>query len=157
MKNWSVVNERIQHRDPCTSFEDNTYYNIPLFEHFCDNRDYKYVAIFGYYKNKYDWTDAEAQEMYHKAPDGWTDGVGVYRLYDWGKGANKIRCGDDWEWHEPQLDHIIPRSKPGTSNKPLNFQVLPAILNRILSNLTDEMAPAILPILIAQFPQVKVG
>jgi hypothetical protein len=156
MKNWVEVNQRIANRNPCTSFEDNTYYTIPLFEHFCDNRDYKYVAIFGYYKNKYDWSNEEATEMYLKAPDGWTDGVGVYRLYDWGKGANKIRCGDDWEWHEPQLDHIIPKSKPGTSNKPSNFQILPAILNRILSNLTDDMAPAILPILISQFPNVQI-
>ena len=52
MNNWQEVNERIQHRTPQTSFEDNTYYTINLFEHFCDNRDYKFVAIFGYYKNK---------------------------------------------------------------------------------------------------------
>jgi hypothetical protein len=40
-------------------------------------------------------------------------------------------------------------------NHPSNFQVLPALINRILSNLTDDMAPAILPILIAQFPEIK--
>jgi hypothetical protein len=164
MKNWLEVNQRIQHRDPCTSFEDNTYYTIPLFEHFCDNRDYKYVAIFGYYKNKYDWTDAEAQQMYNKVPDGWTDGLGVYRLYDWGKGANKIACGEDWEWHEPQLDHIVPKSRAKFMgwpqeqiNHPDNFQVLPALINRILSNLTDEMAPAILPMILAQFPGIKIN
>jgi hypothetical protein len=150
MKNWQTVNEYISNRSPCRSFEDNTYYTINLFEHFCDNRDYKYVAIFGYYKNKYDWTLEQAEEMYAKAPDGWTDGSGVYRLFDWGKGANKIKCGEDWEWHEPQLDHIVPRSKNGT-NDPSNFQVLPAILNRILSNMTDEQAPALLPLIIDQF------
>jgi hypothetical protein len=120
------------------------------------------VAIFGYYKNKYDWTDTEAQQMYNKVPDGWTDGLGVYRSYDWGKGDNKIKCGEDWEWHEPQLDHIVPKSRAKAMgwtqeqiNHPSNFQVLPALINRILSNLTDDMAPAILPILIAQFPEIK--
>lgn len=162
MKDWLEVNERILHREPCTSFEDNTYYTISLFEHFCENRDYKHVAIFGYYKNKYDWTEVEAQEMYAKAPDGWTDGIGVYRLYDWGKGENKLECGENWEVHEPQLDHIVPKSRAKLLgwaaeqiNHPANFQVLPALINRILSNLTDEMAPAILPVIFAQYPDVQ--
>ena len=154
MKNSIAINESIATRNPCTSFEEGTYYSMGIFTQFCEDRDYKRVAIFGYYKAKYRWTDAEAEEMYAKAPDGWTDGTGTYRLYDWGKGDNKIKCGEDWEWHEPQLDHINPRSKGGT-NKPSNFQVLPAILNRILSNMTDEQAPALLPLILKQFPNVK--
>lgn len=151
MQNYAGINARISKRNPCTSFEDNTYYNIGLFEHFCETRDYKYVTIFGYYKSKYDWTDDQALEMYNKAPDGWTDGLGVYREYDWGRGENKIDLEhSDREWHEPQLDHIVPRSKGGPDT-PGNFQVLPAIVNRVLSNLTDETAPAVLPLVLKQF------
>jgi hypothetical protein len=150
MKNHAKVNALLETRQPCTSFEDNTYYNISLFEHFCDHRDYKYVAIFGYYKNKYDWSDAQAQEMYAKSPDGWHDGVGVYRLYDWGRGLNEIVKGEDRDWHKPQLDHIVPRSKGGP-NTPDNFQVVPSIVNRVMTDLTDETAQAILPILQDQF------
>jgi hypothetical protein len=100
--------------------------------------------------------------MYAKAPDSWVDGLGVYRLYDWGKGDNKIKCGEDGEWHEPQLDHIVPKSRAklmGWSleqiNHPDNFQVLPAMLNRILNNMTDEHAPALLPLIIDQFTTKK--
>ena len=156
MKNYQQVNENITSREPCTSFEEDTYYNQDLFKEFCKTRDYKYIAIFGYYKSKYRWTDAESWEMYNKAPDGWTDGLGVYRLYDWGKGENKVVDDETKEWHEPHLDHIVPRSKGGT-NHPSNFQVLPNIINRILSNLTDETAPAVLPLVIAQFPGVKIS
>lgn len=155
MNNHQQINESIAGRNPCTSFEENTYYTYQLFEHFCDYRDYKYVAIFGYYKKKYDWTDEQAIEMYQKAPSGWTDAVGIYRLYDWGRGENKIAHGDDRDWHEPHLDHIVPRSKGG-SNDPSNFQVLPRKLNIILSNLTDEEAPALLPLLLKQFPNFKI-
>ena len=162
MKNHIAINESIATRNPCTSFEEGTYYTMGIFSKFCEDRDYKRVAIFGYYKSKYRWTDTEAEEMYAKVPDGWTDGVGVYRHYDWGKGENKIECGEDWEWHEPQLDHIVPRSRakamgwtPEQINHPSNFQVLPAFINRILSNLTDEQAPAVLPIILAQFPNLK--
>ena len=155
MKTYQVINESIKTREPYSSRDEATYYTHELFKHFCRNRDYKYVAIFGYYKNKYDWTDEQALEMYNKAPDGWTDGLGIYRLYDWGRGENKIARDSVRDWHEPHLDHIIPRSKGGT-NEPANFQVLPRKLNIILSNLTDDEAPALLPLLISQFPGLKI-
>ena len=162
MKNFVAINESISTLEPYKGFDEGTYYTMSIFNEFCKTRDLKRVAIFGYYKSKYRWTVAQAQEMYDKAPDGWTDGVGVYRKFDWGKGQNKIKCGEDWEWHEPQLDHIVPRSRAKVMgwtseqiNHPSNFQVLPAFLNRILSNLTDEQAPAILPLIIAQFLNIK--
>lgn len=151
MNNAQTINESIASRKPCTSFEDDTYYHITIFNEFTKTRDYKYVAIFGYYKPKYRWTKAQAWEMYKKAPDTWVDGLGVERMYDWGRGENKIELAwDDREWHEPQLDHIIPRSKGG-SDKPDNMQVQPAIVNRVLSNLTEESGPAILPIVARKF------
>lgn len=156
MKNYETINESIANREPCTSFEEDTYYNRDLFKDFCKTRDYKRVTIFGYYKGKYRWTDEQALEMYNKAPDGWVDGLGVYRKYDWGRGENKISHDNDTgrDWHEPHLDHIVPRSKGGT-NDPSNMQVLPRKLNIILSNLTDEEAPALLPLLLKQFPNVR--
>lgn len=162
MKRYNAINESIANREPCTSFDDSTYYNIDLFNEFCETRDLKRVVIFGYYKSKYRWTDAEAELMYQKTPNGWHDGLGIYRVYDWGRGENKVEAGEDWEWHEPQLDHIVPKSRAKVMgwtdkqiNHPDNFQVLPAIINRILSNMTDEQAPALLPIILAQFPTYK--
>jgi hypothetical protein len=162
MKNFDAINESISTLEPYKGFDEGTYYTMSIFNEFCKTRDLKHVAIFGYYKSKYRWNIEQAQEMYDKAPDGWTDGIGVYRKFDWGKGENKIECGEDWEWHEPQLDHIVHRSRakamgwtPEQINHPSNFQVLPAFINRILSNLTDEQAPAVLPIILAQFPDLK--
>lgn len=163
MRNHQLVNEAITNREPCTSFEEGTYYTQDLFKEFCKNKDYKYITIFGYYKSKYRWTDQEALDMYNKAPDGWTDGLGVYRLFDWGKGDNKVISEDDRDFHEPHLDHVVPRSVAkglGWSQKeidsPSNMQVLPNIVNRILSNLTDETAPAVLPIVMAQFQNLSI-
>lgn len=164
MKNYQAINESIQTREPYSSRDEATYYTHDLFKHFCRNRDYKYVTIFGYYKNKYDWTDEEALEMYNKCPDGWTDGQGIYRVYDWGRGENKIVQDTARDWHEPHLDHIVPKSVAkllGWTQKqidsPSNFQVLPRKLNIILSNLTDEEAPALLPLVIAQFPGLTIA
>jgi len=163
MKQSININESIAKREPYKGFDEGTYYTMSIFNEFCKTRDLKRVAIFGYYKSKYRWNNIQAQEMYDKAPDGWTDGIGVYRKFDWGKGENKIKCGEDWEWHEPQLDHIVPRSRAKVMgwtseqiNHPSNFQVLPAFLNRILSNLTDEQAPAIVPLILMQFPNITI-
>ena len=166
MKKYQLVNEAIGAREPYSSRDEATYYTHDLFKHFCRTRDYKYVAIFGYYKAKYNWTDEEAQEMYEKAPDGWTDGLGIYRVYDWGRGENKISRDNDMDrdWHEPHLDHIVPKSvarELGWSekeiNSPKNMQVLPRKLNIILSNLVEEEAPALLPLLMAQFPNIIIA
>ena len=164
MKNFVAINESISTLEPYKGFDEGTYYTMSIFNEFCKTRDLKRVAIFGYYKSKYRWTDDEAEEMYAKSPDGWTDGLRVYRTFDWGRGENKIELkhADD-EWHAPQLDHIVPKSRARAMgwteaqiNHPSNFQVLPAYLNRILSNLTDEQAPAILPLVIAQFPNILI-
>jgi hypothetical protein len=158
MKQSANINESIAKREPYTSFDESTYYNMDLFNEFCKARDLKRVAIFGYYKSIYRWSAEKAEEMYAKTPDGWTDGTGVYRAYDWGRGENKIQKGEDWEWHDPQLDHIVPKSRAKAMgwtqeqiDHPSNFQVLPTILNRILSNMTDEQAPALIPLILNQF------
>jgi hypothetical protein len=159
MQNYQTINESIASRQPATSFEDNTYYTNDLWTHFCTHKDYKYVTIFGYYKDKYDWTDAEALEMYNKSPDNWTDGLGVVRLYDWGKGDNQIELEHaDREWHLPELDHIISKDEAkrlGWTQKqidhPSNFQVLAKIVNRVKNNLTKETALAVLPLIVDQF------
>lgn len=162
MKNYQTINESLISREPCTSFEDNTYYTDELFTYFCNNRDYRYVTIFGYYKNTYSWTNEQAIEMYQKTPDGWYDGLGIYRSYDWGKGENQVVTDrHDQDWHIPELDHIVSKDEGARLgwtqeqiDAPENMQVLPRILNRMLSNITNEQAQAIIPLIVAQFPDV---
>ncbi len=162
MKNYQAVNDNIRARTPCTSFEPNTYFTKDILEKFCENRDYKYVAIYGVYKPKYKWTDEEAAEMYAKSPDGWTDAEGVYRLFDWGKGNNKVINGPSKEWHEPHLDHIVPREEcdrlkwsEQQKNSPKNMQVLSSILNRFKTSLTNESAKALVPLIPSLFESLR--
>ena len=141
------INRRISERSPCTFFDPGTYFTMDLFYHFCEHGDYKWVAIRGFYADKYGWNDDQCRTVHGASPDGWYDGLGVWRAYDWGKGHNKvIQTHDERDWHEPQLDHVTPRSRGG-GNDPGNMQVLPRIINRILSNMTRDHAPSLLPVL----------
>ena len=92
--------------------------------------------------------------MYDKTPDGWTDGSGVYRLFDFGKGENKVVKdeGVDKLFHEPQHDHIVSRNEAkqlGWTNEqinhPSNLQYISAIQNFMKRNFTKDMWEAVSP------------
>jgi hypothetical protein len=103
--------------------------------------------------------------MYDKCPDVWVDYVGVERKFDWGKGENQVVTDrHDQDWHIPELDHIVSRDEgvrlgwgQAQIDAPENMQVLPRILNRMLSNITDEEAQAVIPMLVAQFPNIRIN
>jgi len=165
MKNYQKLNEAITKRKPHRRYEENTYFTNALYDEFSFNRkgDYKYLAIFGPYRSKYKWTPQQCQTMYDKCPDSWVDFLGVERKFDWGKGENQVVTDrHDQDWHIPELDHIVSRdegARLGWSREqidsPENMQVLPRILNRMLSNITNEEAQAIVPLIVAQFPNIK--
>lgn len=167
MKNYQKINETIEKRKPHRRYEENTYFTNKLYDDFCFERkgDYKYLAIYGPYRSKYKWTMEQCQIMYDKCPDTWTDSLGVVRKFDWGKGENQVVSDrHDQDWHIPELDHIVSRDegvRRGWTQEqiddPNNMQVLPRILNRMLSNITDEEAQAVIPLLVAQFPNLKLG
>lgn len=165
MENYKKLNEAIQKRKPHRRYEENTYFTSTLWEAFCNEykQDYKYIAIYGPYRSKYKWTPDQCKQMYDKSPDSWTDGIGVVRLYDWGKGENQVvKNRHDQDWHVPQLDHIVSRDEAkllGWTQEqiddPSNMQVLPTNLNRMLSNITEAMAPALIPAFLKQFKQYQ--
>lgn len=142
------INERIAGMDPCTHFDAGTYFTGDLFNHFCAHGDLVWVAVRGFYADKYGWSEDQCRQMHSKCPAGWVDGLGVWRAYDWGKGLNKVIQGnDERDWHEPQLDHVVPRSRGG-ADTPENMQVVPRLVNRLLSNITQEHAPSVMPVLL---------
>ena len=165
MKNAQKLNEAILKRKPHKRYEENTYFSNKLYDDFCFDRkgDYKYLAIFGPYRSRYKWTPQQCLTMYDKCPDTWVDALGVERRFDWGKGENQIVSDrHDQDWHIPELDHIVSRDEGirlGWSQEqiddPDNMQVLPRLLNRMLSNITDDEAQAIIPLMLAQFPNIK--
>ncbi len=167
MKNYQKLNESISKHKPHKRFEENTYFSNKLYDEYCyaHKGDFKFVAIYGPYRNKYKWTLDQCKEMYDKCPDGWTDGKGVYRLYDWGKGENQVvKDRHDQDWHIPELDHIVSRDEAirlGWTQKqiddPSNMQVLPRKINRMLSNIADDEAQALIPLIVGQFPGLNLN
>jgi hypothetical protein len=153
--NYEKINSLIEEtkRSPYRGLCESTYINDKIYKEFAKRKDLKWVKIQDL-KLKYRWTDEEAQLMYDKTPDGWTDGVGVYRFYDFGKGENKVvkEDGVDKLFHEPQHDHIVSRDEAKRLgwtekqiNHPSNLQYISAIQNFMKRNFTKEMWDAVSP------------
>ena len=102
--------------------------------------------------------------MYAKTEDGWTDATGVYRLFDFGKGENKVCSEDgiDRQFHEPQHDHIVSRSEAKDLgwtekqiNDPDNIQYISAIQNLMKNYFNKEQWEAVSPTILNLFPVDK--
>jgi hypothetical protein len=153
--NYEQINALIEEKkhSPFRGLCEATYISDKIYSEFARRKDLKWVKIQDL-KLKYRWSDAEAQLMYEKTPDGWTDGVGVHRLFDFGKGENKVvkEDGIDKLFHEPQHDHIVSRDEAkqlGWTDKeinhPNNLQYISAIQNFMKRNFTKAMWEAVSP------------
>lgn len=138
--NHSEINLKIKTRSLFKGKEDNTYYNNLLYDYVCDNYTDPHVlfrlVIYGYYQKLYKWTSEETENFISDNLENsvkWSDGVNEY-YYDWGKGKNQIT---DHPLHEPNLDHIIPKSLGGT-NRPSNFRIRCAKLNENRGNTNSD-------------------
>lgn len=152
---FETINAKILEKKskPYRGLCDATYINESVWQEFAKHKDLKKIKVLDL-KFKYKWTNEEAQMMYDKTLDGWTDGAGVYRLFDFGKGENKVVKDDgiDKLFHEPQHDHIVSRDEAKqlgwTSeqiNHPSNLQYISAIQNYMKRNFTKEMWIAVSP------------
>lgn len=134
------INERIRNRPLHTGLDDGTYFTQKLYNFAVDHHDdplvlFK-VKIYGYYAPKYKWTKEQADwfiENNAKHAVKHTDGEHEY-LYDWGRGHNKVTTH---MMHEPNLDHIDPRSL-SNNNNPENFRIRCARLNENKGNMVDD-------------------
>lgn len=153
--NYAMINSLIEEKkkNPYKGLCESTYINDNVYAEFARRRDLKWVKIQDL-RLKYKWSKEETELMYSKTPDGWTDGNGVYRLFDFGKGENKVVSEDgiDKLFHEPQHDHIVSRDEAkrlGWSDKqinhPNNLQYISAIQNFMKRNFTKEMWQAVSP------------
>lgn len=134
------INEKIRGRYLHTGFDENTYFNDELYDFAVDHYDDPLVLfkikIYGYYAPKYKWSRDQADWFIaHNSKDAikHSDGVHEY-LYDWGRGHNKIT---DHMMHEPNLDHIDPRSL-SNNNRPDNFRIRCARLNENKGNMVSD-------------------
>jgi hypothetical protein len=132
------INNLVKSRRLYSGNDDDTYYNETLYGVACQNYTDPYLlfklAIYGYYKSKYKWTQEQADwfiETQKENSVSWTDGAAEY-YYDWGKGKNKVT--EDY-FHVPHLDHIIPSSlgeRP--DDRPENFRIRCRRLNENRGN-----------------------
>lgn len=159
---YNTVNKLIQEKkdNPFRGLDDSTYINESVWREFTKHRDLKRVKVLDL-KYKYRWTDEQAERMYQKTPDGWTDAMGVYRLFDFGKGENKVckEDGIDRQFHEPHHDHIVSRSEARELgwtekqvNDPDNIQYISAIQNLMKNYFNKEQWEAVSPTILSLFP-----
>lgn len=160
---YTKINDLIQGKqnNPFRGLCEATYINDRIYSEFAKRKDLKWVKIQDL-RLKYRWTEEEAQLMYDKTADGWTDALGVYRLYDFGKGENKVVKADgiDKLFHEPQHDHIVSRDEAKKLewsekqiNHPNNLQYISAIQNFMKRNFTKDMWEAVYPTISKLFQQ----
>jgi len=140
------VNKLIQQtkNNPFRGLDDATYINESVWRDFAKHKDLKRVRVL------------DLQYKYR-----WTDDFGVYRLFDFGKGENKVCSEDgiDRQLHEPQHDHITSRSEAkdkGWSEKqindPDNIQYISAIQNLMKNYFNKEQWKAVSPTILSLFP-----
>lgn len=136
----SEINNRIVTRSLHTGFDEGTYFSQELYNFAVDHHDDPQVLfkikIYGYYASKYKWTRDQANWFIeHNLNDAvkHSDGQHEY-FYDWGRGHNKLT---DHMMHEPNLDHIDPRSI-SNNNNPENFRIRCARLNENKGNMVSD-------------------
>lgn len=160
---YQAINALIKEKqtNPFRGLCESTYINDKIYSEFAKRKDLKWVKVQDL-KLKYRWSEEETELMYKKTSDGWTDALGVYRLYDFGKGENKVvkEEGIDKLFHEPQHDHIVSRDeakKLGWTdeeiNHPNNLQYISAIQNFMKRNFTRDMWAAVSPTIAVLFKQ----
>jgi hypothetical protein len=149
---FDSVNKLIQQTkdNPFRGLDDATYINESVWRDFAKHKDLKRVRVLDL-QYKYRWTDEQVERMYAKTPDGWTDDFGVYRLFDFGKGENKVCSEDgiDRQLHEPQHDHITSRSEAkdkGWSEKEINDP------DNMKNYFNKEQWKAVSPTILSLFP-----
>jgi hypothetical protein len=123
--NHNDINHLIKNRKLFSGNEDDTYYNEFLYgvatKNFTDPYVLFKIAIYGYYKGKYKWTQEQADWFIETQKENsvcWTDGIQEY-YYDWGRSKNQVT--KDY-LHIPNLDHVIPKSLGGTDD-PENMRI----------------------------------
>jgi len=135
------VNTLIETRTLYTRFNEYTWYTQDLYGFWVANYNdpdilFK-IKIKGKYKKLYKWTDKQCDKFIE---DNLEDSRGYsvdgeWFAYDWGAGNNKITPVD--KMHQPNLDHIIPRSefkkyggsRPGNPDVPENMRIRVRRLN----------------------------
>jgi|AntAceMinimDraft_1070359.scaffolds.fasta_scaffold00436_41 hypothetical protein len=162
---YKLINALIEEKkhNPFKGVCESTYINDGIYAEFAKRKDLKWIRVQDL-RLLYHWSEEKTQMMYDKTVkvDGWTDGHGIYRLYDFGKGANKIvkEDGVDKLFHEAQHDHIISRDEARRLgwteeqiNHPSNIQWASAIQNFMKRNFTKEMWLAVSPTIPNLYPR----
>ena len=136
------VNSQIANRILFTGFCERTYYTQELYDFWVDNYadpDVLFkVKIWGKYKMKYKWSDAQTDQWIKEnlEESKGFDVNGIWHAYDWGSGRHKIKPMN--KMHEPNLDHIIP-SEQGGDNNPGNLRIRCRRLNENKGNTNSDI------------------
>jgi hypothetical protein len=135
------INHAILSRTLHLEYDENTYFSKGIFKYVLEHLDDPHilfrVALYGYYRKEYKWSNEQTEEFFqlHKHNSvKWDDGFHVY-YYDWGKGKNRITRNP---MHFPNLDHVQPKSIDVNKNGPENFRIRCKRLNESKSDANSD-------------------
>jgi hypothetical protein len=129
------VEESLSNRSYWRFFDASTYLRNDLYMEFLKSKDKQDLLKKIWAVNMSQSWGCDAEALYKKCPDF----CPIFQTpLDYGLGKNTVIrniSGEQNDWFRPSVDHIVPRSRGGSSNDVQNMVVISVRANTLKNNL----------------------